>query len=79
VLEERIKSALRRTRRPCTIADVRSRVGIARPPSATLRAALARQLEGGEIRWTADLRETDPLGPVRPRGGVVFHELGPRA
>jgi hypothetical protein len=78
-LEERIKRALRRAGRPCTLTDIRSRVGIARPRSAPLRAALARLLEGGEIRTTADLPGTDPLGPVRPRRGVVFYELGPGA
>ena len=78
-LEERIKRALRRAGRPCTITDIRSRVGIARPRSAPLRAALARLLEGGEIRTTADLPGTDPLGPVRPRRGLVLYELVPGA
>jgi hypothetical protein len=79
VLEEQIKLALRRAGRPCTITDIRSRIGTVRPPSATLRAALARLLEGGEIRTTTDLPETDPGDPVRYRRGLVFYELGPRA
>jgi hypothetical protein len=79
VLEERIKWALRRAGRPCTITDIRSRLGRARPPGATLRAALAKLLEGGEVRTTRDLRETDPRDPVRPRRGLVFYELGPGA
>ena len=78
-LEERIKSALRRAGRPCTITDIRSRLGTRRPKSAPLRAALANLLEGGEIRTTIVLRETDPRGPVRPRRGLVFYELGPGA
>jgi hypothetical protein len=76
VLEERIKRALRRAGRPCTITDLRHRVGLARPRTAPIRAALARLLEGGEIRTTTDPRGTDPLGPVRPRRGVVLYELG---
>ena len=76
VLEERIKSALRRAGRPCTITDIRHRSGV-RPKSATLRAALANLLEGREIRTTSDPRETDPRDPVRPRRGVVLYELGP--
>ena len=79
VLEERIKWALRRAGRPCTITDLRSRIGGRRPPNATLRAALAELLEGGEIRTTTELRETDPRDPVRPRRGLAFYELGPRA
>jgi hypothetical protein len=79
VLEEQIKWALRRAGRPCTITDIRSRLGAVYPPSATLRAALANLLEGGEIRTTSDPRETDPRGPVRPRRGLVFYELGPGA
>jgi hypothetical protein len=77
VLEERIKSALRRAGRPCTITDIRRRIGAARPPNATLRAALAKLLEGGEVRTTTDLRETDPRDPIRYRRGLVFYELGP--
>jgi hypothetical protein len=49
VLEERIKSALRRAGHPCTITDIRPRIAGARPPNATLRAALANLLEGGEM------------------------------
>jgi hypothetical protein len=79
VLEERIKQALRQAARPCTITDIRFRIRGGRPPSTTLRAALAGLMEGGEIRTTADLPGTDPLGPVRPRRGLVFYELGPRA
>ena len=78
VLEERIKWALRRAGRPCTITDIRHRLG-SRPPNATLRAALAKLLEGGEIRTTTDLPETDPGDPVRYRRGLVFYELGPGA
>ena len=77
-LEERIKSALRRAGRPCTITDIRHRLG-RRPPNATLRAALANLLEGGEIRTTSDPWETDLRDPVRLRRGVVLYELGPRA
>ena len=79
VLEEQIKWALRRAGRPCTITDIRSRLGAVYPPSATLRAALANLLEGGEIRTTTVLRETDPGDPVRYRRGLVFYELGPGA
>ena len=79
VLEERIKWALRRAGRPCTITDIRSRLGRARPPGATLRAALAKLLEGGEIRTTTDPRETDPRAPVQYRRGLVLYELGPGA
>ena len=79
VLEERIKQALRRAGRPCTITDIRSRLGTRRPKSAPLRAALANLLEGGEIRTTTVLRETDPGDPVRYRRGLVFYELGPGA
>ena len=78
-LGERIKGALRRAGRPCTITDIRFRIRGGRPPSTTLRAALARLLEGGEIRTTADLSGTDPLGPVRPRRGLVLYELVPGA
>ena len=78
VLEERVKKALRRAGRPCTITDLRHRLG-SYPPNATLRAALVQLLEGGEIRTTTVLRETDPRGPVRPRRGLVFYELGPGA
>ena len=49
------------------------------PPGATLRAALAELLEGGEVRTTRDLPETDPGDPVRYRRGLVFYELGPGA
>ena len=76
VLEERVKKALRRAGRPCTITDIRHRLG-SRPPNAILRAALANLLEGGEIRTTTDLRETDPREPVRLRRGLVLYELGP--
>ena len=79
VLEEQIKWALRRAGRPCTITDIRSRLGAVYPPSATLRAALAKLLEGGEVRTTRDLPETDPGDPVRYRRGLVFYELGPGA
>jgi hypothetical protein len=79
VLKERIKSALRRAGHPCTITDLRSRIGGARPPNATLRAALAKLLEGGEIRTTTDPRETDPRAPVQYRRGLVLYELGPGA
>jgi hypothetical protein len=72
VLEERIKRALRRAGRPCTITDLRHRLGSRRLPNATLRAALARLLEGGEIRTT-----TAPRGLDRPRRGIVLYELGP--
>jgi hypothetical protein len=75
-LEERIKQALRRAGRPCTITDIRHRLG-GRTPNATLRAALAKLLEGGEIRTTTDLPETDPRDPVRYRRGLVLYELGP--
>ena len=74
-LGERIKGALRRAGRPCTITDIRSRLGAVYPPSATLRAALAKLLEGGEIRTTTDLPETDPRDPVRYRRGLVLYEL----
>ena len=73
-LGERIKGALRRAGRPCTITDIRSRLGAVYPPSATLRAALAELLEGGEIRTT-----TDPRGVVRPPRGIVLYELKPGA
>jgi hypothetical protein len=79
VLEERIKQALRQAGRPCTITDIRFRIRGGRPPNTTLRAALAGLLEGGEIRTTADLSGTDPLGPVRPRRGLVLYELVPGA
>ena len=79
VLEEQIKWALRRAGRPCTITDIRSRLGTRRPKSAPLRAALANLLEGGEIRTTSDPRETDLRDPVRLRRGVVLYELGPGA
>jgi hypothetical protein len=78
-LEERVKKALRRAGRPCTLTDLRFRIRGGRPPSATLRAALANLLEGREIRTTSDPRETDPRDPVRPRRGVVLYELGPGA
>ena len=78
-LEERIKRALRRAGRPCTLTDIRSRLGMTCPPGATLRAALAELLEGGEVRTTRDLPETDPGDPVRYRRGLVFYELGPGA
>jgi hypothetical protein len=74
VLEERIKWAPRRAGRPCTITDIRSRIGAVYPPSATLRVVLAELLEGGEIRTTTGAR-----GPVRPRRGLVLYEPGPRA
>ena len=74
-LEERVKKAFRRAGRPCTITDIRHRSGV-RPKSATLRAALANLLEGGEIRTTTEPRGIDPLDPVRYRRGLVFYELG---
>jgi hypothetical protein len=73
-LGERIKGALRRAGRPCTITDIRSRLGAVYPPSATLRAALAELLEGGEVRTT-----TDPRGVARPPRGIALYELGPGA
>ena len=73
-LGERIKWALRRAGRPCTITDIRCRLGADHPPSATLRAALAELLEGGEIRTT-----TGPRGLDRPRRGIVLYELKPGA
>jgi hypothetical protein len=79
VLEERIKGALRRAGRPCTITDIRSRLGMSCPPGATLRAALAELLEGGAVRTTRDLPETDPRDPVRYRHGLVLYELKPGA
>ena len=79
VLEERIKWALRRAGRPCTLTDIRSRLGMTCPPGATLRAALAKLLGGGEVRTTRDLPATDPGDPVRYRRGLVFYELGPGA
>ena len=78
-LEERVKKALRRAGRPCTLTDIRSRLGMTCPPGATLRAALAELLEGGEVRTTRDLPATDPGDPVRYRRGLVFYELGPGA
>jgi hypothetical protein len=73
-LEERVKKAFRRAGRPCTITDIRHRSGV-RPKSATLRAALANLLEGGEIRTTTEPRGIDPLDPVRYRRGLVLYEL----
>jgi hypothetical protein len=79
VLEERIKWAIRRAGRPCTITDIRYRIGTVRPRTAPIRAALANLLEGGEIRTTTDSRGTDPLDPVRHRRGLVLYELEPEA
>ena len=73
-LGERIKWALRRAGRPCTITDIRFRIRGGRPPITTLGAALAGLMEGGEIRTT-----TGPRGLDRPRRGIVLYELKPGA
>ena len=74
-LEERIKQALRRAGRPCTITDIRHRLGGHLPPNAALRAALANLAEGGEVRA---VEGTMPGFRVRRRR-VMFYELEPGA
>ena len=75
VLEGRLKSALRRAGCPCTITDIRHRLGGHLPPNAALRAALANLAEGGEVRA---VEGTMPGFRVRRRR-VMFYELEPGA
>ena len=75
VPEERIKSALRRAGRPCTITDIRHRLGGHLPPNAALRAALANLAEGGEVRA---FEGTVPGFRVKRRR-VMLYELEPGA
>jgi hypothetical protein len=77
VLEERIKSALRRAGRPLSISELRHRSGvrIRRGLSAALRSALANLLEGGEVRAFEGTMPGSWVGRRR----VVLYELRPRA
>jgi hypothetical protein len=74
VLEERVKKALRRAGRPCTISDIRHRLG-SLPPNAALRSALANLAEGGEVRA---FEGTVPGFRVKRRR-VMLYELEPGA